>query len=190
MKFAIALFFSFVALGCSSSNQNPDKYHVGWHRWSGDTVEVQLFRTSDPKATPSLPKIKFECLSCNLIAEPKRIAFNDSGIGRIVIPEARQILSARIRLTGSGIDTTFIQKQPPPDQAASMYSLTKPMIGRVLVNQLALLYSDTTQDSVVTTAQTGDELNVFDQLRGFYAVHHPRFSQPLYLLRENAVRLY
>jgi hypothetical protein len=191
MKIRYVLFlFLLGAVGCSSSNQNPDKYHVGWHKWQGDSVVVQLFRTNAPNAEPSLPKIEYECLSCNLIKEPARAPFDDSGVGRIFIPEAHQLLSARIRLTGSGIDTTFIQKQRAPEEAVSYFALSRPLVGRVLVNQLALLYSDTTQDSVVTTALIGDELNIFGTTRAFFAVHHPRFPQPLYLLREQVVRLY
>lgn len=190
MKYIAIVVLALSSWACSSGNQNPDKYHIGWHRWQGDTIYVQLYKTSEPSARPSMPKIRYECLSCNLIDPPQRLLFDDSGIAPIFIPEARQLISTRLRIEGSGIDTTFIQKQRTPNQATAFFALSRPLVGRVLVNQLALLYSDTTQDSVVTTAQIGDELNIFGTVRGFYSVHHPRFTQPLLLLKENGVPLY
>lgn len=130
------------------------------------------------------------CASCNLVNPPERAVFDESGLGRVFIPEAGELISARLHVTGSGIDTTFIQTQRPPLEAMHHFALRDALVGRVLVDQLALLYRDTTQDSVVASAQTGDELNIYSERSAFFVVHHPRFAEPLYLLKADAVRLY
>ncbi|MDP4200127.1 MAG: hypothetical protein Q8922_12190 [Bacteroidota bacterium] len=180
-----------IASGCSSSvPRNPDTYHVGQHGWEGDTIYFRVFRTSEPTAIPSLPKIMLECQSCNLVKKPERVIFDESGIAHVFIPETRELISARLHVKGHGIDTTFIQKQRSPTEATEHFALRDPLVGRVLVNQLALLYRDTTQDSVLTDAQVGDELNIYSERGNFFVVHHPRFAEPLYLLKEAAIRLY
>lgn len=191
------------AAGCGPSVVvNPDVYHVGRHGWvddrsstSGDTIYFQLFKTSEPsEARPSLPKIMADCQSCNLVREPERVIFDESGVGRVVIPETSELISARLHLKGSGIDTTFIQKQRSPEEAMHHFALRARahagLVGRVLVDQLSLLYRDSTQDSVVAYAQTGDELNIYAERPAFFVVHHPRYAEPLYLLKSDAVRLY
>ena len=174
--------------GCGSSG-NPDVYHVGNHAWVGDSILVHVYRTSAPSDHSSLPGIKVDCRSCNLTNAPIDLDFNDSGVARIYIPETRQQLSARLHVHGSGIDTTFIQTERSPIEATKYYHLTKPLVGRVLVDQFAVLYSDSTKDSVVTTANIGDELNIFGSGTSFYFVHHPNFNQPLFLLKQDAIRL-
>ncbi len=196
-----ALFLSFCTAGCASwftysVPPNPDKYHLAEHGWladarsSDDSIYFRLYRTSEPTAAnPSLPTVTVDCRSCNLIEEPLPVQFDPTGTARVFIPEARQLLSVRLHIHGSGIDTTFVQKQPAPEQATSIYKLATPLKGRVLVTQLAILAPDTTLDRAICTAQIGDELNIFGERSGFYLVHHPLFHEPLYLLKENAVRI-
>jgi len=174
--------------GCGSSG-NPDVYHVGTHEWVGDSILVRVYRTSNPAENPSLPDINVDCRSCNLTNSPQNLAFNSSGAARIYIPETREQISARLHLHGSGIDTTFIQKQRPPGEATRYFHLREPLVGRVFVDQFSLLYFDTTKDSVVANANVGDELNVYAGGSSFYRVHHPNFTQPLYLLKADAIRL-
>jgi hypothetical protein len=174
--------------GCGSSG-NPDVYHVGTHEWVGDSISVRVYRTSMPSEHSSLPGMKVDCRSCNLTNAPLELHFNDSGIARIYIPETRQLLSARLHLHGSGIDTTFIQTQHAPIEATKYFHLATPLVGRILVDHFALLYLDTTQDSIVNSANVGDELNIYGERSAFYCVHDPNFEQPLFLLKEDAVRL-
>lgn len=183
------LFHPGLLFGGDENKANPDVYHVGKHEWVGDSIYVHVFKTSEPSATPSLPKITAECKSCNRTNDPLPLTFDASGVAHIYIPEARQLLSARIRLSGNGIDTTFIQTQRPPDEATSYFHLTSPLVGRVMIEHLALLYLDSTQDSVVATANVGDELNIYNGGAHFYSVQDPNFEQPLYLLKLDAFRL-
>ena len=176
--------------GTGAPPKNPNEYHIGAHEWVGDSISVRVFRTAEPSANTSLPKITAECLSCNLAHPPEQLAFNSEDQAIIYFPEARQLISARMELKGSGIDTTFIQFQRPPAEAQAYFHLSRPLMGRVLVNQLAPLYLDTTQDSVVTFASKADELNIYGERSAFYLVHHPNFRKPLYLLKSNAIRLY
>jgi hypothetical protein len=181
-------------LGCGlaarfETPRNPDVYHIGEHGWAGDSIYFRVYQTSEPAAHPSLPKIEIECRSCNLVAAPTEVQFDAVGYTRIFFPEVRNLLSARIRVHGKGIDTTFVQKQRLPEAAAAYYHLAQPLVGRILVTQLAMLYSDTTQDSVLTSAQMADEINIFGEWKKFYLIHHPLFPGPVYLLKNNAVRL-
>ncbi len=176
-------------LSACGTSGNPDVYHVGVHEWVGDSIYVRVYRTSAPTEPASLPGIKLDCRSCNLTNSPLNLDFNDSGVAHIYIPEARQLISARLHLLGHGIDTTFIQKQRPPDEAMEYFHLVNPLVGRVLVDHFVLLYLDTTEDSVVATANVGDELNIYGGASAFYSVQHPNFAQPLYLLKLDAIQL-
>jgi hypothetical protein len=189
MRYFLLLIAGVVMSGCGAGG-NPDVYRIGEHGWNGDTIYFKVFRTKEPEAHSWPSNIEVTCLSCNLITGEKRVAINDSGFAHVFIPESRELISMRLRIEGHGIDTTFIQTQRPPEQATNFFALQRPLIGRVLVEHLALLYSDSTQDSVVTSAQRGDELNIFGEQRAFFIVHHPRFSFPLYLLKTDAVRLF
>jgi hypothetical protein len=175
-------------VGCGSSG-NPDVYHVGVHKWVDDSIYVRVFESALPLTHPTLPGMTIDCLSCNLTNPKQELIFNDSGVARVYIPETPQLISARLHLHGNGIDTTFLQKQRPPNEAAAYFHLSKPLIGRVLVDRFALLYSDTTQNSIVTSANVGDELNIYGEQSAFYSIHHPNFDKPLFLLKDNAVRL-
>ncbi len=187
--FAFAWMAVALLLGGCGSSGNPDVYHLGTHAWVGDSIFVRVYRTSAPTERSSLPGMKVDCRSCNLTNEPMELSFNDSGVARIYIPETEQQLSARLHVHGSGIDTTFIQTQRSPGEATKYFHLPQPLVGRVLIDQFALLYSDSTKDSVVTTANIGDELNIFASGKSFYTIHHPNFNQPLYVLKADAVRL-
>ncbi len=176
--------------GTGAPISNPNVYHIGAHRWVGDSISVRVYRTSEPLQNTTLPKIVARCQSCNLTHPPEQLHFSRTDRAIIYFPEARELVSARVNLKGSGIDTTFIQFQRPPAEAMTYFHLTRPLVGRVMVNQFAPLYLDTTQDSVVTSANQGDELNIYGEHSAFYVVQHPNFRKPLYLLKSNAVRLY
>ena len=184
-QFLLAVFVLFT--GCSGGT---NVYHVGQHGWLGDSIYFRVYPTSDSAVHPGLPKMTIVCRSCNLVEAPERLNFDEQGVTRVYIPEAVHQISARLCVHGHGIDTTFIQKQRSPQEATQFYKLSTPLIGRALIDQFALLYKDTTQDSVVAHADRGDEMNIFGEYSGFYLVHHPMFSDPLYLLKEDAVRLY
>jgi hypothetical protein len=183
--------------GCSSwwtvepPKPNPNVYHIGEHGWSGDSIFFRVYRTTDPSAKPGLKEADVDCKSCNLINAPVKVEFDESGMTRVYIPETRQLVSARLHVRGDGIDTTFIQTQRPPQQAMDYFKLSRPLTGRVMIDQMAVLYFDSTLDSAAASVEIGDELNIYDsKSSALYLVQHPNFSQPLYLLKEDAVRLY
>jgi hypothetical protein len=173
----------------TSEKVNPDVYRLGRHRWMGDSILVHVYRTSDSSSNASLPHMTAECASCDFVYEPVALKFDSAGNAAIYFPEAGQRISARLHLAGKGIDTTFIQKERSPEDAMTFYRLSEPLVGRVMVIHMALLYSDTTQDSVLTTTDQGDELNIYGSQGAFYAVEHPNFTKPLYLLKSEAFRI-
>jgi hypothetical protein len=138
-----------------------------------------------------LKEADVDCKSCNLINAPIKVEFDESGMTRVYIPETRELVSARLHVRGDGIDTTFIQTQRPPQQAMEYFKLSQPLTGRVMIDQMAVLYFDSTLDSIAASVEIGDELNTYpSKSSALYLVQHPNFSQPLYLLKEDAVRLY
>ena len=179
----------FNLFGSNGVEKNPDVYHVGTHEWIGDSIAVRIYKTSDPNATPSLPKITAECRSCNLVEPSKQLSFQPDGTTHVYFPEARQLISVRIHLHGSGIDTTFIQTQRSPMEATAYFHLARPLVGRVLVGEFSPLYLDTTQDSTVASANKGDELNIYGENSAFFIIQNPNFPEPLYLYKGNAVRI-
>ena len=192
-----SLIFGFCSCGLISglsnggfdNKKNPNVYHLGEHWWSGDTIVVHAYKTADTLA-PMTGSLTAECRSCNIVEKPFSVAFDNQGKGHIYIPEARSLVSTRIHLSGSGIDTTFIHKQRSPEEATNYFQLAKPLTGRVFITEFAPLYFDIKQDSTGSNANVGDELNIYSESGAFYIVHHPNFREPLYLLKENAVRMY
>jgi hypothetical protein len=168
-----------------------DVYHVRSQQWAGDSIQFELFKTASPEArTVSLPTITASCWSCNLVDPPRELSFNDSGIARAYMPETLYELDPRIHLHGSGIDTTVIVHSRPPEEDRLHFHLTQSLVGRVKVLEASPLYASPEQDSTVTFARLGDEMNIFGEDTNFFYVHHPMFGGPLYLLRYNGVRLY
>lgn len=152
---------------------------------------MHLFETASPQIkTVSLPTITAYCRSCNMVDPPRELRFTDSGVAIVYMPEALYELDPRIHFKGSGIDTTIILHTRAPASDAKFFHLTEPLVGRIKLLQTSPLYANDTQDSTVTSAHLGDEMNIFGEDPHFYLVHHPMFNSPLYLLRTNAVRLY
>ena len=176
--------------GSDDAVPNPDEYRVGEHRWSGDTIIFAVYKKNEPKANLEDRKIEVQCRSCNLENGPKVTLLGRSNEARMYVPEARELIGVRVHVHGSGIDTTFIQKQRAPEDAQKYFALSRHLVGRIMTTQLALLYRDTTQDSVLTSALLGDELNIYGERSAFYIAHHPSFADPVYLLKSDAVRLY
>ncbi len=187
----ISMLLCISAFGCSSwwtveqPRPNPNVYRIAEHGWIGDSIFFHVYRTENPSTKPGLKEVEVDCLSCNLINATFKAEFNESGMTHIYIPESRQLVSTRLHIRGSGIDTTFIQKQRPPQQATEYFKLSQPLAGRVMIDQFAVLYFDSTLDSVATSAKLGDELNTYVcSSSSFNLVHHPNFSEPLYLLKD------
>lgn len=177
-----------MVFGPGENPKNPDVYHIGAHEWSADTILVHIYKTSDSSEHVSLPRMTAECRSCNMPVNPEELSIDSADVAHIFLPQAAQSISARIRMQGKGIDTTFIQTERSPEAAMAFYHLPKPLVGRVMIEHFALLYLDTTQDSVVATANVGDELNIYGSRSAFYEVEHPNFAEPLYLLKFDAFR--
>jgi hypothetical protein len=179
---------SLLIAGCGSSK---GVYEVVSQRWVQDSVEVRIVETADSNAAKvSLPKITIYCSSCNLVDPPRVLGFDGTGTTRVYMPETLYELEPRLHLLGSGIDTTVILHARPPELDAQFFKLSTALSGRVLATQESPLYSAGSQDSVVATARTGDQLNIFGEDGHFFFVHHPLFNAPLYLLKTNAVKLF
>jgi hypothetical protein len=129
------------------------------------------------------------CLSCNLVDSWWEIDLDSTGRGKIQINETNSLVSARLRVTANRCDTAVMLKQRSPKDAQAFYHLTQPLVGRVMLIQLGILYADSLQSRVASHADPGDELNIFGELRDFYLVHDPMYSTPLYLLKRSALRL-
>jgi hypothetical protein len=180
-----------VTLLLSACGSSKDTYRVRSLAWAADSVELHVVETAKPDASSySISGITALCRSCNLLAGEHELTFNDRGVARVFMPEARFEVAPRISLRGGGIDTTVILHAISPADVAAYFHLSAPLIGRVLVLQESPLYHTATQDSVITAARSGDEMNIFAEDTLYFQVHHPLFPTPLFLLRTNAVRLF
>src|SRR5881227_528928 len=84
-----------VSNGGFNNQKNPDVYHVGEHRWIGDSILMHIYKTSDPAIPMSSSDVQIECRSCNIVTKPFDVSFDNFGNGKIYIPEARSLLSTR-----------------------------------------------------------------------------------------------
>lgn len=187
-KKALALLVAVCFAGCSGSK---DVYHVRSQAWVGDSIEVAVYETASPTATQvSPPKITIYCRSCNLIDAPRELTFDAQGTAHVYMPETLYELEPRLHLLGKGIDTTIILHTAPPAVDQQRFKLGLPLVGRIMLLEESPLYASSDQDSTVTSARTGDQMNIFGEDQHFYLVHHPMFSAPLFLLKTNAARLF
>jgi hypothetical protein len=184
-QFAYIL-LSLVLIGCGRSTNT---LRVLSPAWSGDSIVFKLAQIADTAQPAKAGSAEIRCLSCNIIRENFTVSINNRGHAATYIPDARNSVSVQLRINASGVDTAFRVKQPLPKDAENWYRLKQPLIGRVLTTSFALLYSDTTQETVASSLAPGDEINFFNETSAFYLVHHPAFIQPLYLLKRNAIRL-
>src|SRR5690349_1666336 len=81
-----------VSNGGFNNQKNPDVYHVGEHRWVGDTILVHLYKTSEPTLAMTSAIVQVECRSCNVVTKPFDVGFDNAGNGHIYIPEAHALL--------------------------------------------------------------------------------------------------
>lgn len=172
-----------------SCARSPNLYRVRSLGWVADSIEFSV-RPIDP-ALHALPNsVEVNCLSCNLVDSYWNVTLDSVGEGYVYIPEANTIVSARLKMMANRLDTTVVLKERNPKEAEAFYKLAKPLVGRVMLVQLGLLYFDSLQSEAPAEAEPGDELNIFGESTDFYLVQHPLFNRPLYLLKSSAVRLY
>lgn len=176
-------------IGLAACAGPKDLYRISYIRLSGDSVEYQVVNKA---ATPS-PVANLEtevtCLTCNLYEETREVTLDAYGIGRLRIPETRQLLSTRLKIEAHGIDTPAVILQPDPSEATRIFSLSKPLAGRVLLTGLSVFYYDPEFDSSATQGVMQDEVNLYEEQEMHFLVHHPNFTQPLYLPKTGVVRL-
>lgn len=171
---------------CSSSK---DLYRVSSISWHGDSIQVQVIDKQVPARPAAGLETELECLTCNFHLEPWYVTLDQKGTGRFLLPEAKQLITTRIAVRGDDIDTVAVLLQPSPEEAEDRFWLTRPLIGRVMLLGLAVLYYDSAYDSIAISARLQDEINIYAEEEDHYIVHHPHFSQPLYLRKLGVVRL-
>jgi hypothetical protein len=150
---------------------------------------MQVVNKQDPPRPVSGLETEFECLNCNLHLEPWERELDQNGEARFFLPEARQLITTRIAVRAHGIDTPAVLHQRDPEEATRYYKLTQPLTGRVMLTSFALLYLDSTFDSVAIGIDLQDEVNIYSENSDYYIVHHPFFPQPLYLRKLGVTRV-
>jgi hypothetical protein len=166
-----------------------DLYRVSSIRWVGDSIALQVVNKQDPPRPVSALETEFECLNCNLHLDSWERELDQKGEARFLLPEAKQLVTTRIKVSAYGIDTPAVLHQRDPEEATRYYRLATPLTGRVLVTSLSLLYTDTTFETVAISLDLQDELNIYDERPDYFIVHHPFFPQPLYLRKLGVVRV-
>ncbi len=177
--FTILLFAALLA-GCASHRTAS----IGW---DANQVRIQM---TPPGGSSLFTKPALTCLSCNEATPTVATTFDDNGVLKFTLGEANENITHRFRLDASGIDTSLILKTPPPDVAMKRYGLSQPLIGRVLVTEFAMIYRDTTMSQTVGKLERQDEANIFSENETFFFIHHPRYKEPVVILKNSAIRMY
>ncbi|MEP7233902.1 MAG: hypothetical protein ABI778_01280 [Ignavibacteriota bacterium] len=166
----IFLLFAAALSSCSSTHRSASI------SWEGERIR---FEFSPPDAgSPTL-----RCLSCNTALPPLPLDVNGAGISYIKIDEAKDAISSRFRITGSGIDTAVVLHEQLTD------ALKAKIIGEALIVKYTIVYKDTAMTEQVGTLERQDEVNLFGESDVFYYLHHPHYSEPVVILRSHAVRM-
>ena len=156
--------------------------------WNGDTIEVRL--KPDPNMAAKASTIDVECLTCNYVEPPLEVRVGANTTAEIYYPEAIKRVSIGIHLSAKGVDTTLLIKQRTPKDAEAYFHLTKPLIGRIMASQLAMLYTDADMTDAPYHIERSDELNIYGEAGEFYVVQMPAVKEPLFVLKASAIRLY
>ena len=155
--------------------------------WQDDRVRILI---TPPGGSSLFTSPALTCLTCNEPIPTVAASFDDSGVLRFKLDEANERITHRFHINASGIDTALILKPPPPDVATKRYGLSQPLIGRVLITEYTLIYRDTTMSQSVSELERQDEANIFSENSTFYFIHHPRYKEPVVILKTSAIRLY
>lgn len=172
----------------SSCGSSVDIYRLQSIGWKQDSIALVVREKTGDAPVRGLG-LEVTCLTCNFHEPPWFVRTNTHGQAALLIPEAQHLVSVRLGIQGSGIDTVGVLLQPPPEVATQRHRLSTPLTGRVLMTGLSMLYADSTMDSSVATVNLQDELNMFEEGDSFYLVHHPQFSHPVYLRKLGVIRL-
>jgi hypothetical protein len=156
--------------GCSST------HHTARIGWEGDRIRLEFF-------PPDIGSPVLKCLSCNEEFPSLPLQVSDQGIAYIKIDEAKNASTSHFHLTGSGIDTALSLDEPTPT------SLRDKFIGRAMMLRYAMIYKDTTMAETVGTLERQDKVNLFGEDDVFYYIHHPRYPNPVVILKSHAVRI-
>jgi len=171
--------FAVSLLGCGGSSNTAS---IGW---SGDKVRLQLA----PGNSGLFSKPTLTCVSCQTAIPPFPVSPDANGIVEFPFPPALEQITTRFFLEANDLDTAFILQPPSPEIASRQYGLNTPLMGRVLVTYLTMVYRDTTMADAVSTLAREDEANIFGEDDLYYFVHHPAYREPLVILKSHAVRI-
>ncbi len=183
----LGMFSCVFLFGCA---REASFFNVSDIHWKADAIEFSLRQTDTTAGREHPGSVDVDCLNCNIIEPPSEASVDSLGTVHLHLPEANFMLSARLHVQGRGLDTIVVLKQRSKKEAEEFFKITTPLVGRVLVTQFSILYSDSTTRETATHADKGDELNLFGENDQVFFVHHPLFRQPLYLPKSSGVRLY
>ena len=183
-RLAIAAIVAFV--GCA---RTANFFRVDRVGWSGNSIVFHI-RQTDTIAGREVPTgIELDCLNCNEVQPPAIAQFDSLSVEHATIAEANYLTAVRLHISGRGIDTTLTLRERSGDEAVQFYKLSRPLIGRVLVPQFAILYGDSALTQSLSHSERGDELNLYDETPFYFVIQHPLFAQALYLPRSSGIRL-
>jgi hypothetical protein len=183
----LAMFSLVFVFGCA---REASFFKVSDIHWKTDSIEFALRQTDTTAGREHPGSLDVDCLNCNIIEPPSEAIVDSLGVVHLRLPEANFMLSARLRVQGRGLDTIVVLKQRSKKDAEMFYKLQTPLVGRVLITQFSILYSDSTTRQTATHTDKGDELNLFGENHEVFFVHHPLYPKPLYLPKSSGVRLY
>jgi hypothetical protein len=153
--------------------------------WEGDKVRLKV---TPPGGGTLFSSPALTCLTCNEVVPTFAVDLDDNGSSLFYLGEADERIAHRFYFSAAGIDTALLLQQPSPKEAAAKYELEKPLTGRIVALDYALVYADKDMKQVIGVLERRDEANIFGEDETFFYVHHPKYKSEVYVLKTNCMK--
>lgn len=171
------LYIVFVIAALASSCST---HRTATMNWEGDKVRLKV---TPPGGSSLFSSPALTCLTCNDIVPTFSVDLDANGSSLFYLAEADERITHRFHFSASGIDTALLLQPCSADEATAKYQLEKPLTGRIVALEYALVYADKDMKQIVGELERRDEVNIFGDDGVFYVVHHPKYQKPAYVLK-------
>lgn len=154
--------------------------------WEGDKVRLKV---APPGGGTLFSSPALTCLTCNEVVPTFAVDLDDNGSSLFYLGESDERITHRFRFSAAGIDTALLLQPVSPKEATTKYELEKPLTGRIVILDYCPMYANPDMKQSVGTLERRDEANIFGEDDIFFYVHHPKYKQPVYVLKSNGMKI-
>lgn len=154
--------------------------------WEGDKVRLKV---APPGGGTLFSSPALTCLTCNEVVPTFAVDLDDNGSSLFYLGESDERITHRFRFSAAGIDTALLLQPVSPKEATAKYELEKPLTGRIVILDYCPMYANPDMKQSVGTLERRDEANIFGEDDIFFYVHHPKYKQPVYVLKSNGMKI-